>query len=582
MKTMRAGLSSLFIVGGMFLGVPAVIHAAPSVTNCTTTVYTNVVDPVKLAFAPDGTLFVGRDNSGSGGSAADAVKIHKIGTNATSKVEFGNIALGDPDAVGYDAVGLVSGTPGAVLVGGSAGALGATISKITPAGVVSTLFGGNITNANNPGEFLFDGSGRVYISDTSLHRVLTTASGAAPTVLCVSTGAYAMAFDASNRLAVGSFNLPRIQLFATNGTLLASNFAGILPGAPVVAGRGDAFWGRDLYSLSSGGQLIRIDPLGTSTVVGSGFGSPCQLAFGPDNNLYVSEFVTDTVYKISVTPRTPLHWWPLDGNLLDVIGGEHGNASNGTFFVTGQVGQAFDFNGTNYLNFGTNAGSVGGSDFTATLWVKMLSPFTATCKLLSWETNSCPVSNYYWQLYLLAVDSVTSYAAGDIFAGNFTQLSASGTIDVEDGNWHHLALVRKGVNCYVYRDGILDATSAAAVNVAVVTSVGRLIAGHNLCSADGNGAQFRGQLDDIKLFGVALTQAEIIADMSPARLNIAAFPGAVRLTWATNAAGYTLETNGNLLLTNWGVLTSNYSVLDTNYAVTNAIGTSPRFYRLRK
>ena len=196
--------------------------AIPTVTNCTTTVYTNVTDPIKLAFAADGTLFVGRDNSGSGGSASDPVKIHRIGTNAGSLVEFGNLALTDPDAVGYDAVGLVSGTPGAVLVGGSAGSTNATISKITPAGVASTIFGGVLNTMGNPGEFLFDAAGRVYISDTTTHRVLTSASLAAPTVLCVSTGAYALAFDVSNRLAVGSFDLPRIQLFSTNGTLLAS------------------------------------------------------------------------------------------------------------------------------------------------------------------------------------------------------------------------------------------------------------------------------------------------------------------------------------------------------------------------
>lgn len=556
--------------------------AIPTVTNCTTVVYTNVTDPVKLVFAPDGTLFVGRDNSGSGGSPSDAVKIHKIGTNASSKIEFGNVALTDPDAVGYDAVGLVSGSPGAVLVGGSAGSSGATISRITSVGTVSTIFGGVITNANNPGEFLFDAAGRVYISDTTTHRVLTTASTAAPTVLCVSTGAYALAFDVSNRLAVGSFDLPRIQLFSTNGTLLSSNFAAIRAGAPVVAGRGDAFWGRDLYSLNNLGQLIRIDSLGTNTVIGSAFANPCQMAFGPDNNLYVSEFATDTIYKISATPRGPLHWWPLDGNLVDVIGGENGNASNGTFFVTGKLGQSFDFNGTNYINLGTNAGNVGGSDFTATMWVKTLSPLTSSCQLLGWETNSCPVFNYYWRVALVAVDSVTSFAAADILAGNFTQLTAVGNTDVEDGNWHHVAVVRQGTSCSVYRDGILEAATSTAINVAVVTSVGRLTAGHNLCTADGNGGQYRGQLDEIKIFGVALTQAEVIADMNPPRLNIAALPGAVRLTWSTNSSGFALETNSSLTLTNWGVLTTNYSIIETNFAVTNAIGGATRFYRLKK
>lgn len=560
---------------------PANSFAIPTVTNCTTTVYTNLTDPVMMSFAPDGSLFVGRDNSGSGGSSQDAVKIHRIGPNASSLAEYGNTAITDPDAVAYDAVGLVGGAPGNVLVGGSAAGSTANISRIGTNGGVAILFGGALTNIGNPRQMIFDAAGRLYISDTDFNRVVTTASSAAPTILCVSTGANAMVFDVSNRLAVASYTLPRIQLFSTNGTLLNSNFATIAPTAPLAAGKGDSFWGTDLYSFNSSGQLIRIDPNGNVTPIGNGFSTGMNLAMGNDGALYVSYQLGDVIYKIKPTPRTPQHWWPLDGNLVDVIGGENGNASNGTFFVSGKLGQAFDFNGTNYINFGTNAGSVGGADFTATLWLKTLSSFTASCQLLSWETNSCPVFNYYWRVSLLAVDSVTSYARGDILGGNFTQLGGYGNTDVEDGNWHHVAVVRSGVNCYVYRDGNLDNTTTAA-NVAVVTSVGRLIAGHNLCSADGNGAQYRGQLDEIKLFGVALTQAEVIADMNPPRLNIAALPGAVRLTWSTNSSGFALETNSSLSLTNWGVLTTNYSVIETNYAVTNTLGGATRFYRLHK
>jgi hypothetical protein len=579
-KTLLCKYNLLLAALSLYLS-PANSFAIPTVTNCTTTVYTNLTDPVMMSFAPDGSLFVGRDNSGSGGSSQDAVKIHKIGPNASSLAEYGNTAITDPDAVAFDAVGLVSGAAGNVLVGGSAAGSTANISRIGTNGGVAILFGGAITNIGNPRQMIFDAAGRLYISDTDFNRVVTTASSAAPTILCVSTGANAMVFDVSNRLAVASYTLPRIQLFSTNGTLLNSNLATIAPTASLAAGKGDSFWGTDLYSFTSSGQLIRIDPNGNVTPIGNGFSTGMNFAMGNDGALYVSYQLGDVIYKIKPTPRTPQHWWPLDGNLLDVIGSENGHASNGTFFATGKLGEAFDFNGTNYINFGTNAGSVGGSDFTATLWVKTLSSFTASCHLLSWETNSCPVFNYYWRVSLVAVDSVTSYAASDIFAGNFTQLSGSGTTDVEDGNWHHLALVRQGVNCFMYRDGILDFTRSAA-NLAVVTSVGRLIAGHNLCSADGNGAQYRGQLDEIKLFGVALTQAEVIADMNPPRLNIAALPGAVRLTWSTNSSGFALETNSSLTLTNWGVLTTNYSIIATNYAVTNAVGGETRFYRLHK
>lgn len=55
------------------------------------------------------------------------------------------------------------------------------------------------------------------------------------------------------------------------------------------------------------------------------------------------------------------------------------------------------------------------------------------------------------------------------------------------------------------------------------------------------------------------------------RLALAPSPGAVQLSWTTNAIGYLLETNATLTLpAGRSVLTSNYSILSTNYVVTNS------------
>jgi hypothetical protein len=66
-------------------------------------------------------------------------------------------------------------------------------------------------------------------------------------------------------------------------------------------------------------------------------------------------------------------------------------------------------------------------------------------------------------------------------------------------------------------------------------------------------------------------------------LNIHALPGAVQLSWTTNAVGYVLETNNALTLpAGWGVLTSNFNVVATSYVVTNSTTGAGRFYRLHK
>ena len=82
--------------------------AQPSVTNFTASVYALVKDPMSLAFAADGTLYVGRDNSGSGGGSSDAVKIHRVAPGGSPVTEFGNVAVADPDVVAVDLAGVVA------------------------------------------------------------------------------------------------------------------------------------------------------------------------------------------------------------------------------------------------------------------------------------------------------------------------------------------------------------------------------------------------------------------------------------------------------------------------------------------
>ena len=61
---------SLALLAVMVVGLALDARAAvtnPVVACATTTLYANVTDPTTLSFAPDGTLYTGWDNAGSGG-----------------------------------------------------------------------------------------------------------------------------------------------------------------------------------------------------------------------------------------------------------------------------------------------------------------------------------------------------------------------------------------------------------------------------------------------------------------------------------------------------------------------------------
>lgn len=552
------------------------------VNGTVTTVYATVTDPIKLAFVPDGTLFVGRDNSGSGGSAGDAVKIHRVAPGGSPVTEYGAAAIPDPDAVAYDALGIVSGTPGAVLVGGSAVGTGAVISKINTNGTVTQLFGGVQVSMNNPGELLFDASGRLYISDSGSNRVFATSSSAAPTNLISFSGAYELALDVSNRLAVGSFNSLPLFYYTTNGVPAGSG-PPIKDGSPVVAGPGDPFWGRELYAVNSVNQLIRIDSFGNTVAVGTNFDGVISMAFGPDTALYVSYRDYDLILRIApLAEPLPTHWWPADGNASNAVSTAHGTLVGGVTYQPGRYGQAFDFDAlSSEITCGTNAGNFGAGDFTVMYWVKT-TDLTNMYVMSKWQ--SCGFENF-WVTQLFGGRSAIQMCED---GGGLHFVAVGGTTNTAaDGQWHHVSLVRRGTEVRTHLDALQIGTKST--NFVTHLSNNKVFKiGTGACAGSFGTERYHGLLDEIKFFNCALSQSQIasaagVPDPSRPTLNIAALPGAVRLTWPTNATGYLLETNSALTLpTGWGVLTSNYNVLNTNYAVTDSMGSATQFYRLHR
>jgi hypothetical protein len=70
-------------------------------------------------------------------------------------------------------------------------------------------------------------------------------------------------------------------------------------------------------------------------------------------------------------PTGMVAWWPGDGNADDIVGGRNGTLVNGAGFDPGMVGQAFSFNGVNWVEVPDDPiWTLGTSDFTIDLWVK--------------------------------------------------------------------------------------------------------------------------------------------------------------------------------------------------------------------
>ena len=80
---------------------------------------------------------------------------------------------------------------------------------------------------------------------------------------------------------------------------------------------------------------------------------------------------------------------------------------------------------------------------------------------------------------------------------------------------------------------------------------------------------------------LAQTPARIVVPTPTLRLQLR--PGAVQVTWPTNATGFILQTTTNLAVTNsWVSLTNGAGILATNYIFTNGTAGDSRYYRLTK
>jgi hypothetical protein len=192
--------------------------------------------------------------------------------------------------------------------------------------------------------------------------------------------------------------------------------------------------------------------------------------------------------------------WPGEGNANDIAGTNNGTLVNGAGFATGEVGQAFSFDGVSSYVSIPDSPSLDAfvSQITIETWIKS----NRTNAYWNWQGIICK-GNSSWRLQARAGATTVTFSAtgvspnGDLY----------GSRNVYDGQWHHVAGVYDGTNMFLYVDGTLDVSQPATGLIAQNSYP--LGIGNN---TGGSGYYFAGLVDEASIYNRALTASEIQAD----------------------------------------------------------------------
>jgi hypothetical protein len=209
-------------------------------------------------------------------------------------------------------------------------------------------------------------------------------------------------------------------------------------------------------------------------------------------------------------PGGIVSWWPAEGNGADVAGSNPGTVSSGVSYSAGEVGQAFNFNGTSgtiavpassSLNVGASNG------FTVECWIKP-AELSVRHPIVEWSDGSNIGVHFY------VSHGWFDTRPGDLMAN----------IEDTSGGWHPVFTAAGLLNTNSFQHVALTYDKASGLGKLYLN--GAVVASENLGSftpqtsfpmyvgqrpSDNTVALYSGLMDELSVYGKALSQTEIQA-----------------------------------------------------------------------
>lgn len=230
----------------------------------------------------------------------------------------------------------------------------------------------------------------------------------------------------------------------------------------------------------------------TATTSGSGAGSATYAWTGPNS-------FSNSIQNPSVSNAQAVN-----AGTYNVTATANGcTATAGTVVVVNAAAGALNFDGNDdFISINNTLGNFGSGDFTIEMNIKT----TAANQYILSKRGICGGDNF------ISINTGNGKPGIEIDNGIGGYVGLGGTISINDGNWHHFAVVRQSGKLMVFVDGVLSA-SANNANANLNNNY-TLTLGNSVCAFLNGNTRFNGSMDEVRFWNRALCQGELIAHKS--------------------------------------------------------------------
>lgn len=195
--------------------------------------------------------------------------------------------------------------------------------------------------------------------------------------------------------------------------------------------------------------------------------------------------------------------WTFDegkGSLARDVSGRdnHGSIMGGANWTEGRIGGALQFDGTDdFVSIPNESAFDIRGPVTVSAWIRVES-FTNSFQAIVTKGDRA------WRLHRANETKSVGFACSDLSREQTGDLC--GKKDVADGQWHHVAGVLDGTKTSIFVDGALDASADSSPTISVNDYA--VLIGAN---AQVEGRLFHGQIDDVRIYDLAVSADELRA-----------------------------------------------------------------------